>query len=177
MSSNNRNRRRAGGVGMAIGAALAAALIGLAHTPAARADTEPDPFEDLFGTAGINTWTPSADSFLASSDPTLAANFDTSVDNFWSAGGDVGSAGDDPFTILVAELVGAPAFGGGEINVPVNGISDLAVGLDYSVFASGLAPTLDPAITEFANSLPTLSSDILFWLFFPEDLLGLISLG
>jgi hypothetical protein len=31
--------------------AVGAALIGLAHAPAARADTEPDPFEDLFGTA------------------------------------------------------------------------------------------------------------------------------
>ena len=46
MSSNNRNRRTA------IDAAFAATLIGLA--PAARADTEPDPFEDLFGTAGVN---------------------------------------------------------------------------------------------------------------------------
>jgi hypothetical protein len=133
---------------------------------AAVAPSDLNPFEDLFGTAGINTWTPSADSFLASSDPTLAASLDTSVDNFWSAD-------DDPFTRLVAEFVPG-AFSGTE---GPGGIGDLALGLDYTVFASGLAPTLDPAISEFANSLPTLSSDILFWLFFPEDLLGLISLG
>ena len=42
-------------LGTAVGVAFAA-LIGLA--PAARADTEPDPFEALFGDSGINTWTP-----------------------------------------------------------------------------------------------------------------------
>jgi hypothetical protein len=164
-------------VGIAVGAAFAAALIGLANTPAASADTEPDPFEDLFGTAGINTWTPSADSLLLSSDPTLAANFDTSVDNFWSASGYFGSPGDDPFTILAAEVLGSSAFAGGEITTPDSAISDLAVGLDYTIFASGLAPTLDPALDGFVNSFPSLSSDALFLLFFPEDLLGLISLG
>jgi hypothetical protein len=65
MSSNSRNLPGAGGVGMALGAAFAAALLGLA--PGARADTEPDPFEDLFGTAGANSWTVSADSSLLSS--------------------------------------------------------------------------------------------------------------
>ena len=39
------------GMVMAVGAAFAAALIGLA--PAARAD-EPDPFQLLFGDSGIN---------------------------------------------------------------------------------------------------------------------------
>jgi hypothetical protein len=53
----NRNRQWAGGVGMPAGA-FAAALIGVANTPAARADN--DPFEDLFGDSGINTWTPTA---------------------------------------------------------------------------------------------------------------------
>jgi hypothetical protein len=144
---------------------------------AAAAPSDLNPFEDLFGTAGINTWTPSADSFLASSDPILAASLDTSVDNFWSGAGGVGSSGDDPLTNLVAEVVGPGAFAGGEINAPDSGISDLAVGLDYSVFASGLAPTLDPGLSEFVNSFPTISSDALFLLFFPEDLLGLISLG
>lgn len=70
-------------LGTAVGVACAA-LIGLA--PAARADTEPDPFQALFGDTGINTWTVSADNSLATSDPTLAANFDTSVDNFDSSG-------------------------------------------------------------------------------------------
>jgi len=70
-------------LGTAVGAAFAAALFGLAHAPAARADAEPDPFQDLFGEVGINGWSPSGtDSFLVSSDPTLAASLDTSVDNF-----------------------------------------------------------------------------------------------
>ena len=54
--SDSRNRR------WTVGVALAAALIGLA--PAARADTDLDPFEDLFGSSGINTWTASADNAL-----------------------------------------------------------------------------------------------------------------
>ena len=52
-------------LGTAVGAAFAAALIGLANAPAARADTEPDRVEDLFGDSGINSWTPSVDSSLA----------------------------------------------------------------------------------------------------------------
>jgi hypothetical protein len=71
-------------LGTAVGVAFAAALIGVA--PAARADTEPDPLEDLLGSYGGNSWTVSADNSLATSDPTLAANFDTSVDNFDSSG-------------------------------------------------------------------------------------------
>jgi hypothetical protein len=96
IGSNNRNRRRA------VGVALAAALIGLA--PAAQADTDLDPFQDLFGDTGINTWTPAADSSLASIDPTgtLAANVDTSVDNFIHGMGPDGFA-DGPFLELVAE--------------------------------------------------------------------------
>jgi hypothetical protein len=76
-------------LGTAVGAAFAAALIGLADAPTARADTEPDPFEDLFGTGGINTWTPSADASLATSDPTLAASLDTTVDNYLELGSQV----------------------------------------------------------------------------------------
>ena len=52
MSSNNRNRR------IAVGVAFAVALIGLANAPAADADDDLDPFQDLFGDSGINTWTP-----------------------------------------------------------------------------------------------------------------------
>lgn len=74
MSGNKIDRRWAGGVGIAV----AAGLIGLA--PAARADTEPDPFEDLLGTAGVNTWTPAADASLDASNPTEAANLDASID-------------------------------------------------------------------------------------------------
>src|ERR1700758_1793799 len=65
---------------MAVGAAFAAVLIGVA--PAVRADTEPDPFEDRLGTAGVNTWTPTADAELLSSNPTAAANLDASIDTF-----------------------------------------------------------------------------------------------
>ena len=52
-------------LGAAVGAAFAAALIGPANARAARADTEPDPLEDLFGDSGINSRTPSVDNFLA----------------------------------------------------------------------------------------------------------------
>jgi hypothetical protein len=141
MSSNNRNRRWAGGVGMAVGAAFTAALIGLANAPAARADTEPDPFEDLFGTAGGNTWTPSADSFLNSIDPTnaLAGNFDSMADNFDSLMISPGGA----FEFLAQRLDPSsfsfdPALNGW---FPVDAIGDLATGLDYS-----LGPTLDGSL-------------------------------
>ena len=163
MSSKDRNRRWAGGVGMAVGAAFAAALIGLA--PAARADPElipsddlsggPNPFEELFGSSGINTWTPSADSFLASNDPTLAAQMDTSVDNFlFNFGNQV-----EPFSTIAYRLdpslpldqlpfsMDPAGFGyfldGG---VPLNATGDFALGLDYMLDASGIGATLDPII-------------------------------
>jgi hypothetical protein len=166
MSSNNRNRRWAGGVGTAVSAAVAAALVGLANAPAASAD-DPEvlpsddlsgglnPFEDLFGNSGINSWTTSADSFLASNDPTLAANLDTSVDNFlFNFGNQV-----DPFSIIAYRLdpslpldqlpfsMDPAGFGyfldGG---VPLNATGDFALGLDYMLYASGIGATLDPII-------------------------------
>jgi hypothetical protein len=124
--------------GMVMGAvaAFAAALIGLA--PSARAD-EPDPFQLLFGDSGINTWTPAADAYLDTNDPTLASELVTSVDNF-----QMGFFGDDyfgsvTFTLLADALdpsafTASPLLGG----LPDNAISDLAVGLDYTLFASGL---------------------------------------
>jgi len=126
--------------GMAVGAAFAAVLIGLA--PAARADTEPDPFEDLLGTAGANTWTPTADAELLSSNPTEAANLDASIDTF---NADVETAYQiDPLSLLAFEFDPSgftqggftgidPASGG----LPDNAISDLAVGLDYTLWADG----------------------------------------
>jgi hypothetical protein len=133
MSSNNRNRRSAGGVGMAVGAAFTAALIGLANAPAARADTEPDPFEDLFGTAGGNTWTPSADSFLNSIDPTnaLAGNFDTSVDNFLAQVGSNDPLGSLLYSFDPSAFSVDPTAG---VLLPDNAIGDLATGLDYTLF-------------------------------------------
>jgi hypothetical protein len=134
--NSNRSRCIAGGL-LAVGLSIGAALAGVA--PAARADTDLDPFEDLFGSSGINTWTASADNALGVG----GGGFDTSVDNFLTGV----PGGDDPITVLVATL-DPSAFSGLPLGLgePINGVGDLAVGLDYSIFASGLAPTLDPII-------------------------------
>ena len=126
------------GVVMAVGAAFGAALIGLA--PAARAD-EPDPFQELFGDSGINTWTPTADTDLATLSPTLVGDFSASVDNY-QLGGDLYA--DDPFT-AVTHFLDPSAFSV-DLGVgldPDNGIGDLAVGLDYAVFATGGYDSVD----------------------------------
>jgi hypothetical protein len=166
MSSNHRNRRWTG-------TAVAAALIGLANAPVAGADIEPDPFEDLFGTAGINSWTVGADSSLLSSDPALAASLGASVDDFETAAYGL-LQGVDPTSELVYQLdpnsftppdagflfetcvVACPTF-------PLDSTGDFALGLDYSIFASGLGPTLDPLISDFTQAL-----------YFPEQLLALL---
>jgi hypothetical protein len=151
MGSNNRNRRRA------FGAALAAALIGLANVPAAAADADLDPFQDLFGDSGINTWTPAADSYLASIDPTnaLAGNLDTSVDNFVSGELVEPGAFFGQFDVI-SELTYASDPSGfiveNDILTPLTPTADFALGLDYTLFASGLAPTLDPLIMELWNA-------------------------
>ena len=132
-------------VGMAVSAAFAAALIGLANAPASRADTEPEPFQDLFGDSGINAWTPAADSYLDTNDPTLAATLATSVENFDAAVTSYDGYNYDPLSQLVYEFdetafsLGpyrgtAPGDGG----LPDNAIGDLAVGLDYTLYASDL---------------------------------------
>jgi hypothetical protein len=174
-TAGQRRRRPVLGVGAAVGAAFAAALIGLANAPAARADTEPDPFEDLFGTAGINSWTASADSFLVSSDPALAANLGTSVDNFEAAAHgllqDVAPTSElvyqfDPNSFTPPDagflfetcVIACPTF-------PLDSTDDFALGLDYSIFVSGLGPTLDPLIDDFTQAL-----------YFPEQFLGLLLL-
>jgi hypothetical protein len=129
---------------MAAGAAFAVALIGLANAPAASADG-PDPFEDLFGNTGINTWTTSADASLLSSNPTEAAALDTSVESFHMNLGQ-----DDPFSLLanefdphaftpdpatvVAQLVGGSCVGC-DIT-PLDTTGDFALGLDYTLYAS-----------------------------------------
>jgi hypothetical protein len=136
MSANNLNRRWAGGVGIAV----AAGLIGLA--PTASADTEPDPFQDLLGTAGVNTWTPAADASLDAGNPTEAANLDASIDTF---NADIALAYQiDPLSQLAFEFdpsgftqngfTGIDPQSGG---LPDNAIADLAVGLDYTLWASG----------------------------------------
>jgi hypothetical protein len=158
-------------LGAAVGTAFAAGLIGLANAPAARADTEPAPFEDLFGTAGINSWTASADSSLVSIDPTLAANLGTSVDNFEAAAysllQDVAPTSElvyqlDPNSFTPPDagflfetcVIACPTF-------PLDSTGDAALGLDYSIFASGLGPTLDPLISDFTQAL-----------YFPEQFLA-----
>jgi hypothetical protein len=139
-------------LGTAVGVAFAAALVGLA--PAARGDTEPDPFEDLFGDSGINSWTPSADSFLNSSDPTLAGDWDTSVDNFLL---NIGNQ-EDPFSIIAYRLDPSafshdPAAFGYFLDdgVPLNATGDFALGLDWTLYESGIGATLDPIIYLFLD--------------------------
>ncbi len=141
MSGDNRNRRWAKGVEF-VGAAFAAALIGLA--PAARADTQPDPLEHLFGDTGFNSWTPSADASLLSSDPTLAGSLDTSVANFLT---NVAVGQDDPLSSLLDEFdptsFSLDGFTGIDLEaggLPNDGLADLAVGLDYTLFAGGSNP-------------------------------------
>jgi hypothetical protein len=168
-------------LGTAVGVAFAA-LIGVA--PAARADG-PDPFEDLFGDTGINAWTPAADASLLSSDPTEAANLDASVENFL-ADAPISTQfpeGDDPFSFITWEVLDPSAFTGEPLEdhlslgtvvpggLPDNAIGDLAVGLDYSLFASGLAPSLDTGIADSLNFLGSLPGDALALLFFPEYLI------
>lgn len=162
-------------LGMAVGVAFAA-LIGLA--PAARADTEPDPFQALFGDTGINSWTPSADSSLISSDPTLAADLNTSVENFL-ADAPVSTQfpeGDDPFSFVTWELdpstfTADPTLAGG---LPDNALGDSAVALDYALFASGLGGN-DVGIADSLNFLANVPDSTLALtlalVFFPEDLL------
>lgn len=141
MVSNFLGAESASKVGIGLGAAFAAALIALA--PAARADTEPEPFEDLLGTAGANSWTASADASLDASNPTEAANLDASIETF---NGEVETAYQiDPLSQLVFEFdpsgfykdgfTGIDSQSGG---LPDNAIADLAVGLDYTLWASDL---------------------------------------
>jgi hypothetical protein len=145
-----------------------------AAAAAASTPSGPEPFEDLFGGSGINTWTPAADSYLDTNDPTLAASLGTSVEDFWNGGGSYGA--DYPITDFIART--DPGSFDTTPGLPVTGIGDLAVSLDYGIYASGLSSTLDPDLWQFfTGTLPTFESDALFLLFFPEDLVGIIALG
>jgi hypothetical protein len=131
-------------LGPTVGVACAAALIGLA--PTARADTEPDPFEDLFGDSGINTWTTSADASLPS---TTAASLDALVDASQNDGIP------PPFEDIIGQLdpsaYAVDLTGPEQGYFPADPLGDLATTLDFSLYASGLAPTLDPAILDTFN--------------------------
>jgi hypothetical protein len=154
--------------------AIAAAVLPAA-APAADA---PDPFEDLFGTAGVNTWTSAADASLLSSNPTEAATLDASVANFLA---DVPIStqfpdGDDPFSFITWEVdpstfTADPTLNGG---LPDSAIGDAAVALDYGLFVSGLGGN-DVGISDSLNFLANLPDTVAAWslavLFFPEDLL------
>jgi hypothetical protein len=168
-------RRSPLAIGTAVSAVFTAALIGLPNAPAARADTEPAPFEDLFGTAG-NSWTASADSSLLSSDPTLAASLDASVDNFLADApiSTLFPEGDDPFSFYTWELdpssfTDDPTLAGG---LPDNAIGDFAVALDYTLFASGIGGN-DVGIADSLGFLANIPGIIEGWAF----LLGLIVAG
>jgi hypothetical protein len=154
--------------------AIAAAVL----PAAAPAADGPDPFEDLFGTAGVNTWTPAADGSLLSSDPTEAATLDASVANFLA---DVPIStqfpdGDDPFSFITWEVdpstfTADPTLNGG---LPDSAIGDAAVALDYGLFVSGLGGNdvgIADSLNFLANLPDTLAGDALAVLFFPEDLL------
>ena len=104
-----------------------------------------DPFQDLFGTGGINTWTTMADNTLATLG--LAGPLDGFVDNFLAL------PDADPFT----DLVGAfdpSAFGAD--GLPVTAIGDFAVGLDYMLSFTGAGATLDPIIDNLLSMLPAI---------------------
>jgi hypothetical protein len=154
------------GVDIAVGAALVAAMIALAHE--AKADTDLDPFEDLFGDSGFNSWTPSADSFVASIDPTgnLAGNLDTSVDNFQVGMGFAGVGG--PFTFLVTNFdPSAFSFGDySEVPIPLDATGDAAVGSDYLLSLVGLATPLGDltsGLDEFVVGAPVALFSLVFW--------------
>jgi hypothetical protein len=166
-------------IGTAVSAAFAA-LIGLPNAPAATADTDLDPFQDLFGNIEINGWSPSGtDSFLAGSDPTLAGSLDASVDNFLAAVPVSANfpEGDDPFSFLVWSLdpsaFSPDAYYGPLLNgsgLPDNAIGDFAVGLDYTLFASGIGGN-DVGITDLLSSVESIPAYIGGFVFL-LDLLG-----
>jgi hypothetical protein len=157
---------------VAVGAALLGGAvhgIGAAHAdgedsvgtagavPVVPVTTDLDPFQELYGDTGFNSWTTTADTDLAALSPTLASDFATSVDSFQAdtTGGGNFIDGDDPFRFLVyhfdpSAFSANPGLGG----LPDNAIGDFATGLDYTVFASG-GSTLDV-------DLITLEADLFF---------------
>jgi hypothetical protein len=148
MRSNDRNRRWAAGAGMAVGAAFAAALIGLANAPAASAaPVDEDPFQDLFGfsASGVNSWTQGADDFLETNAPALATGLDQFVDSFLAVD-------QDPLTDLV-QAIDPSAFIGNS-GMPDDFVGELAISLDSHVlFPTGLGAVLDPTVDAFFPSM------------------------
>jgi hypothetical protein len=149
--AGQRRRRSVFGVGMAAGAAIAAALIGLASAPVAGADpADLDPFEDLHGVA-VNGWTTAVDNFLVSVDPSLAAGIDGQADLYSSVDA-------DPFSDLVGAI--DPNAFTGEVPNPNDLLGALAVTLDYGIVTydlpAVLGPGLDPLVSAFQDSMAAL---------------------
>jgi hypothetical protein len=136
---------------VAVGAALlggAAHAVGTAPSAGADTGTDLDPFADLYGDTGFNSWTPSTDSFLNSIDPTnaLAGNLDTSVDGFQTGGGFFPN---DPFTLLTHFLdPSAFTYETGVGLFPDNAIGDFATGLDFSGLFGPVNIYLDGLLSE-----------------------------
>ena len=170
--AGQRRRRSVLGVGMAAGAAFAAALIGLANAPVAGADPAvvdvtdsagPDPFQDLHGTVSpIGLLAPTLDNFLDLNNPFATAT-DEAVDIY------IGSDADP-----LSDLVGAidpNAFGAN--GLPTDFFGDLATELDYgfrdvpnllAFLAPSLGPLLDPLVgltTEFGTQLDPVIDSLL----------------
>lgn len=109
------------------------------------------PFDTLFGDSGFNAWTTPADTDLAALSPTLDSDFATSVDNFdtqfFTLYGSVS------FTELT-DVLDSSAFtvNADGIPIPDNAIGDLATGLDYTLFASGLG-SLDADVLIYLGPL------------------------
>lgn len=143
-------------LGAAAGSLLAAAFMGLAHTPVAGADpaTDVDAWEDLHG-GGVSDWTGALDKFFVSLDPTFAVGEDAGADNFASADA-------DPFSDLVGQI-DPNAFIGGAPN-PNDLLGVLAATADYGYgvydLPALLGPGLDPLVTAFQDSMITLDSSV-----------------
>jgi hypothetical protein len=115
-------------------------------------DTVDGPFETLFGDSGFNAWTTTADTDLAALSPTLVGDLATSVDGYEV--GNFNGNPDDAFTVLT-DLLDPSAFSGTPFGllVPDNTIGDFAVGLDYTLFASGIGAALDPGLDMFLSNI------------------------
>jgi hypothetical protein len=118
-------------LGPAVGAACAAALIGLA--PAARADE--GPLEQLLGDTGFNSWTPAADADLQADDPSLLASIDASLPGFLSG---VDANADDPLSLTLFEFDPTAFDPEAASGLPDNALADLVVTLDFADYATGL---------------------------------------
>jgi hypothetical protein len=108
-----------------------------AADPAAAPAADVGPLQLLFGDSGINSWTPDVDALLGN--PT---SLDSLVDSFETDGNAM------PFQNILTEwLLDYSAYSDqGGSYLPDTTLGDLATTLDFSLYASGLAPVVDPAI-------------------------------